>query len=157
MYPFVTSRDTNTASFLTEAGISPQLVDEIILAIRTYAIRVAGNSGPFPNEITWDELSKRVGKNIKEKTTVTKKTRRVAEFDTEVVKKAIMINRPTQIALQFLNYLFPQDENKNSWNSLTKEAKDYINKLEEDLNVPITLTGTSKSNEGMVDRRGAIK
>lgn len=153
IYPFVTSRDTNAANFLTEAGISPRLVDEIILVIRTYPIRVAGNSGPLPNELTWEELSKRVGKKIEEITTVTKKVRRVAEFDIESVKKAIMVNRPTQIALQFLNYLFPRDEGKNSWDFLSQEARNYVENLERDLQVPITLIGTAQSNEGMIDRR----
>ena len=153
IYPFVTSRDTNVANFLAEAGISPRLASEIILVIRTYPIRVAGNSGPLPNEITWKELSNRIGKEVEEKTTVTKKVRRVAEFDIEIVKKAVFINRPTQIALQFLNYLYPQDENKNSWDFLSQEAKTYIENLEHDLGVPITLIGTGQANEAMIDRR----
>lgn len=153
IYPFVTSRDTSAANFLAETGISPRLATEIILVIRTYPIRVAGNSGPLQNEISWEDLSKRVGKNVIERTTVTKKIRRVGEFDIEVVKKAIRINRPTQIALQFLNYLYPQDEDKSSWDSLTKEAKNYIANLERELGVPITLIGTGLSNRAMVDRR----
>lgn len=153
IYPFVTSRDTNASNFLAEAGISPLLATEIILVIRTYPIRVAGNSGPLTNEITWEELSNRIGKKVEETTTVTKKVRRVAEFDVEIVKTAISINRPTQIALQFLNYLYPQDENKDSWESLSNEAKTYIENLERDLEVPITLIGTGQSNKAMIDRR----
>lgn len=153
IYPFVTSRDTTAANFLAEAGISPRLASEIILVIRTYPIRVAGNSGPLPNEITWEELSNRIGKQVQEITTVTKKVRRVAEFDIEIVKRAISVNRPTQIALQFLNYFYPEDEGKNSWDSLSQEAKTYIENLERDLKVPITLIGTAQSNEGMIDRR----
>ena len=153
IYPFVTSRDTNAANFLAEAGISPRLASEIILVIRTYPIRVAGNSGPLPNEITWKELSDRIGKEVEETTTVTKKIRRVAEFDIEIVKKAILVNRPTQIALQFLNYLYPLDENKKTWGSLNQESKTYIENLERDLGVPITLIGTGQSNEAMIDRR----
>jgi len=153
IYPFVTSRDTTAANFLTEAGISPLFVDEIILVIRTYPIRVAGNSGPLLNEITWKELSKRIGKEVEERTTVTKKVRRVAEFDIEIIKKAILINRPTQIALQFLNYLFPKDEGKDSWDSLSQEAKTYVENLEQDLKIPITLIGTAQSNKGMITRR----
>jgi adenylosuccinate synthase len=153
IYPFVTSRDTGAANFLAEAGISPLLATEIILVIRTYPIRVAGNSGPLLKEITWEELSDRIGKKVEEKTTVTKKIRRVAEFDIDLIKKAILINRPTQIALQFLNYLYPQDENKNSWDGLSIEAKKYITSLESNLGVPITLIGTGRDNEAMIDRR----
>ncbi len=156
IYPFVTSRDTNAANFLAEAGISPLLATDVILVIRTYPIRVSGNSGPLRHEITWGELSDRIGKKVEETTTVTKKVRRVAEFDVEIVKKAVLINRPTQIALQFLNYLYPQDENKNSWDSLSEEAKIYIVNLERTLGVPITLIGTGQSNEAMIDRRKMI-
>lgn len=156
-YPYVTSRDTNASNFLAEAGISPMLVTDIILVIRTYPIRVAGNSGPLPYEITWEELSRRIGKHVEEKTTVTKKIRRVAEFDIEIVRRAILINRPTQIALQFLNYLYPHDEGKNSWESLSEEARNYIENLERELGVPITLIGTGQLNEAMIDRRKGIK
>lgn len=153
IYPFVTSRDTNTSTFLAEAGISPLAVKDIILVIRTYPIRVAGNSGPLKNEITWEELSKRAGKNIEERTTVTNRIRRVGEFDIDIVKKAISINRPTQIALQFLNYLYPQDENKNTWESLSEDTKKYIKNLERELGIPITLIGTGRENNAMIDRR----
>jgi adenylosuccinate synthase len=152
-YPYTTSRDTTAMGFLAEAGISPMCVKDIILVIRTYPIRVAGTSGPFPNEISWEGLSEKVGKVIIEKTTVTQKVRRVAEFDIGIVKKAIEINRPTQIALQFLNYLFPKDENKNKWDDLSIEAKEYIENLETDLKTPITLIGTGQFNEAMIDKR----
>lgn len=152
-YPFVTSRDTSAAEFLAEAGISPLCVEEVILVVRTYPIRVAGNSGPLPYEITWEELSWKNGKHIEEVTTVTGNVRRVAHLDSELVKKAIEINRPTQIALQFLNYVFPEDEGKNKWGDLTSQAQSYIRELEELWGVPITLIGTHKENSGMIDRR----
>lgn len=152
-YPFVTSRDTSAAEFLAEAGVSPLCVEEIILVVRTYPIRVAGNSGSLPYEITWQELSQKHGKDIEEVTTVTGNVRRVARLDPELVKKSIEINRPTQIALQFLNYVFPDDEGKNNWSELTSQAKSYVKKLEELWRVPITLIGTHRDNSGMIDRR----
>ncbi len=153
IYPFVTSRDATAANFLAEAGISPLLVTDIILVMRTFPIRVAGNSGPLPHEITWEELSRRIGKEVVERTTVTKKIRRVAEFDLAIVQKAILVNRPTQIALQFLNYLYPQDEGKCTWEALSGDAKGYVDALERELGVPITLVGTGQENAAMIDRR----
>lgn len=152
-YPYVTSRDTTATNFLAEAGISPLSVKEIILVVRTYPIRVAGSSGPLIHQISWGDLSKKIGKEIKETSTVTNKTRRVAEFDIKIVKKAIQVNRPTQIALQFLNYVFPEDENKSAWTELSKGAQEYIQNLEKELCVPITLIGTGQKNEAMIDRR----
>lgn len=152
-YPFVTSRDTSAANFLAESGLSPRLVTDIVLVIRTYPIRVAGNSGPLKNETTWATISDHVGRPTTELSTVTQKIRRVARFDPDLVKRAIQINRPTQIALQFLNYEFPKDENATNWSELSDDAKRYIQQLEKDLCVPITLIGTGADPEAMIDRR----
>jgi len=40
-YPHVTSRDTNVAGCLAEAGIAPARVGHVVLVVRTYPIRVA--------------------------------------------------------------------------------------------------------------------
>lgn len=155
-YPYVTSRDTTAANFLAEAGISPLAVKDIILVLRTYPIRVAGPSGPLANEISWVELSQKIGQPVEELSTVTRKVRRVAEFDLELVKRAIQANRPTQIALQFLNYLFPKDENVTTWEDLSPEAKNYLEQLEQTLQVPITLIGTGRAHEAMIDQRQSV-
>lgn len=55
-YPYTTSRMTTSANWLAEAGISPRRRIETALVIRTYPIRVAGNSGPLPSETTWQTL-----------------------------------------------------------------------------------------------------
>ena len=44
-FPHVTSRDTTAAGFIMETGMSPRQVDEIVLVIRTFPIRVGGASG----------------------------------------------------------------------------------------------------------------
>jgi adenylosuccinate synthase len=104
-YPYVTSRDTTAAAFLSETGLSPVDVDQIILTIRAFPIRVSGNSGPLPNEIDWGTLSTSIGCDTREYTSVTKQLRRVAEFDTEIVRRAIEINNPTTIVLNHLDYI----------------------------------------------------
>lgn len=59
-YPFTTSRQTNAATWLAECGLSPKCDLEVVLVARTYPIRVAGNSGPLPNEISWVLLAQLV-------------------------------------------------------------------------------------------------
>lgn len=154
-YPYVTSHDTTASSFAAEAGVSPKLVDEIILVIRTFPIRVAGNSGPLEDEINWSEVSKITGREIIERTTVTNHVRRVGKFNLSKVQKAVLINRPTQIALQFLNYLFPEVEDVQQWDQLSKKAQAYILDLEKKLGVPVTLVGTGADIKSMIDRRMA--
>ncbi len=104
-YPNTTSRDTTAAGFLSEAGLSPLDVDEVIMVIRTFPIRVAGNSGPLNDEISWDLLSKSTDNDIKEYTTATNKLRRVGRFDSAIVAKAIVSNNPNIIVLNHLDYI----------------------------------------------------
>lgn len=61
-HPYVTSRQTTATNWLTEAGFSPNLNTEIALICRTHPIRVAGNSGPMPNEIDWVSLIRRINR-----------------------------------------------------------------------------------------------
>ena len=110
-YPFATSRDTTAAGFLSETGLSPLDVTNIIMVIRSFPIRVAGNSGPLPKEITWDDVTAHSNNTspIREYTSVTKRLRRVALFDAEIVKKAISVNNPNIIVLNHLDYIGEPD------------------------------------------------
>ena len=60
-YPRVTSRDTTAAAFVAEAGVSPLDVDEVVLVIRAFPIRVAGDSGPLPKETDWQTIAREGG------------------------------------------------------------------------------------------------
>lgn len=107
-WPYCTSIDTNAAGIISEVGIAPTRVTNVLMVVRTYPIRVAGNSGPMQGEITWEELSNRLGKDITpEHTTVTKKIRRIAEWDDDLFEQALVLNAPTEIALTFADYVDP--------------------------------------------------
>ena len=153
-YPYATSRDTTASGFLSEVGVSPRLVTDIIMAIRTYPIRVAGKSGPLKNEITWEEVRKRSGypTDIREFTTTTKKLRRIGLFDIELVKQAAMINRPTQIALHGADYLSHQNKLVTTYDGLDPLACFFIKNLEDALRIPVSIIGTGSANEELIDR-----
>lgn len=106
-YPYVTSRDTSAASILSETGLSPFDVEEIVMVIRSYPIRVSGNSGPLPNEITWHDLSKELNRSfdMTEYTSCTKRVRRVARFDADVVIRSLICNSPNVIVLNHMDYV----------------------------------------------------
>ena len=107
-YPYCTSIDTNAAGIISEVGIAPSRVTDVLMVVRSYPIRVAGNSGPMNYEITWEELNERLGKKITpEKTTVTKKVRRIAEWDNDLFNQSMLLNAPTEIALTFADYIDP--------------------------------------------------
>lgn len=105
-WPYCTSVDTNAAGIIAEVGVAPSRVSDVLMVCRTYPIRVAGNSGPMMGEITWEELSRRVGRDlVPERTTVTHKIRRIAEWDDVLFSKSCVLNAPTEIALTFCDYV----------------------------------------------------
>ena len=153
-YPYVTSRDTTAAAFLSEAGLSPLFVDQIVMVIRAFPIRVAGNSGPLLNEISWKQVTKESGssENIEEQTTVTKKTRRVAKFDADIVKQAILRNSPTHIALNHLDYI---DYDCSVLGHITSTANKFIQRVEKDIGSNIDYFGFNPSS--IFDKELVIK
>jgi adenylosuccinate synthase len=131
-YPRCTSRDTTASGFLSEVGVSPRLVTEIIVVFRTFPIRVAGEqAGPLKDETTWEWIRAESGcpVNIEERTSVTNNLRRVARFDWELAQKAIMVNRPTRLALNGLDYLNYGNRAVCDLDSLTAEARTFIDRL----------------------------
>lgn len=143
-YPFVTSRDTSASGFASEVGLSPRSIDEIIMVVRTFPIRVGGPSGPFANEISWDTIRERSNAphSIPEFTSVTKKLRRVAEFDLEAVKIACAYNRPTSLAVMGLDRLDYQNSGFTDVEDLTGTARAFLTTLHKSTAVRIEYAGT---------------
>jgi adenylosuccinate synthase len=144
VYPFVTSRDTTAAGFAMEVGLSPRLIDEIVMVVRTFPIRVGGPSGPFSNEITWEEVGRLAGspETIPEYTSVTRRLRRVAHFDMDAVKLASGYNRPTSLAVMGLDRLDHKNVHATKWTQLSDCAKQFIANLESSTSVPVSVVGT---------------
>jgi adenylosuccinate synthase len=143
-YPFVTSRDTTASAFCAEAGLSPRLVDRIIMVVRTFPIRVGGPSGPLPQETTWEEIQAISGAPVMmpEFTSVTKRLRRVAHFDLEMIKLACLYNAPTALAVMGLDRLDFRDSGVTQFKDLTPRARHFLESLELATQVPVELAGT---------------
>lgn len=144
-WPKATSRDTTAAGFLSEAGLSPFDVDQIILVIRCHPIRVAGDSGPLPNETSWSAIAQASGilGELSEFTSVTQKLRRVGSFDAEVVKKAIRCNRPTEIVLNHVDYV---DARVRGSDNLSNKAEDFVRKTELLIGQAVDWIGTDEKS-----------
>jgi len=144
-YPRSTSRDTTASGFLSEVGISPRMVTDIVVVLRTFPIRVAGQqAGPLKEEITWEQLRAESGypHMIEERTSVTNKLRRVARFDWELGRTAITINRPTCIAINGLDYLDYRNRGVVDFDSLTDEAKIFVERLKSFYSCRVSYLGT---------------
>ena len=154
-YPYATSRDTTAAAFISEVGLSPLAVTSIIMAVRTFPIRVEGNSGPLENEITWQELREISGYpyDVNEFTTATNRLRRVGKFDLELVKRAVIVNKPTEMVLHGADYLDFANLGIRRYEALKNNAREFISYLESQFGIPINLIGTGPKEDDFVDRK----
>jgi adenylosuccinate synthase len=147
-YPYVTSRDTSAAAMLSEAGLGPRRADEIIVVFKSYLTRVG--EGPLPGEMSVEEA---VEKGFYEEATVTGRARRAAPFSLELARRAVHINTATQVAVTKLDVLFPEASGKTRWSDLPREARKWVNVLEEELDTPVTLLGTGEEAGLTIDMR----
>ncbi len=105
-FPFCTSRDTSVAGIVSAAQLPLQHIRDVYGVYRTFPIRVAGNSGPLTEELTWDKVAEISGyQKLQEITTVTKRVRRVGAFDFKFYVESILSNGVTRPVFTFMNYL----------------------------------------------------
>lgn len=170
-YPHVTSRDTNVAGCLAEAGVSPKRVRRVIMVVRTTPIRVGDpdggvhTSGKLKNETSFDVISEQAGldpEEVKsaEKTSTTKRERRVGWFDWEQFRRACILNSPTDIALTFADYLSAENQNARRFEQLTDDTIKFIEELEHVAQAPVSIINTrfpkleqAPDLRSMIDRR----
>lgn len=158
-YPYVTSRDTTAAALAAQVGFGPRDINRVVLVARTFPIRVAGNSGPFwPDsaETDWETLGVDAQK---EKTTVTKKIRRVATFSYAQIREAVKLNSATDIALTFADYLAPElAGQKGPVAAAATDSYDHVGpmvrKIEDQTGVPVTMIGTGP--DSVIDRSPGV-
>ncbi|HEV7767816.1 MAG TPA: adenylosuccinate synthetase [Thermoanaerobaculia bacterium] len=163
-YAWVTSRDTTASGALAEAGIGPCRVRKVVMVVRTYPIRVqnppvdGATSGPMGRELDWQDVSDRSGIPVdelrkKEKTSTTKKDRRVAEFDWALLRRAATLNSPTDIALSFTDYLSIENRKARRYEQLTSPTLRFIEEIERVAIAPVSLIVTRFAFRSIIDRR----
>lgn len=141
-WPYTTNHDTNAAQMAADCGIPPRFVNRCLLVMRTLPIRVAGNSGPMQGELTWDDVSELAKRPVTEQTTVTKKTRRIAQWDPALVDKAVTLNAPTSLAINFLDYISPEVRGVNKESDLNEKAWSFIEYVHQMWDTPVLMAGT---------------
>lgn len=156
-YPSVTSRDTNVAGCLAESGIAPARVRKVVLVVRTYPIRVGGNSGPLTTELEWSEIEARSGLeglSDKEHTSKTGRLRRVGEPEWDLLRSAALHNAPTDIALTFADYIDARNCDAWRFEQLTDETIQFIDEVERVTGARVSLISTGfMPHRGIIDRR----
>lgn len=161
-YPYVTSRDTTVSGCLAEAGIPPTKVRRVVMVCRTYPIRVqnpdGATSGPMSQEISLDEIAVRSGLKLEElekaeRTSTTGRERRIGEFDWQLLRKASLLNRPTDIALTFTDYLTVNNRSAKRFEQLDAATINLIEEIERVSEARVSLIGTGFNLRSIIDRR----
>ena len=113
-YPKCTSRDCWVGQGIADAGINPKYLENSAMVCRTYPIRVGhiydatgqkvGDSGgwyPDSTELSWAENFPKIEP---ERTTVTKRVRRIASWSSIQYRSALSLNCPSHVFITFVNY-----------------------------------------------------
>jgi adenylosuccinate synthase len=141
-WPFVTSANCTAAQLMSDAGIGMIGEFETMIVFRSFPIRVGGNSGLLPNELTWEQMAERVPGVTPERTTVTNKIRRIGEFDSDLSREAVMVNGATEQALTFADYIDPSCAGETEWYKLPPKVRTFMDKLEDWHGIPVAMVGT---------------
>jgi adenylosuccinate synthase len=147
-YPYVTSKDVTASGICADIGIGPKRVDDVLVVFKAYVTRVGG--GPLQNELSEDEAKKR---GWLEFGSVTGRQRRASPFDMDLAKKAIRINSATQLAVTKMDVLYPQCARVREYAKLPVEARKFIENIEAETGLKVTLIGTGPELYDVVDRR----
>jgi len=147
-YPYTTSKDVCASAACSDVGIGPTRVDEVILVLKAYVTRVG--AGELPGEISPEEAKRR---GWDEYGTVTGRQRRAAPFNFDLARRAVMLNGATQIALTKLDILYPECKGARSYEELPPEAREFVERIERELCIPVTLIGTGPELYEIIDRR----
>ena len=160
--PYVTSRDTTVSGCLAETGIPPGKVRRVIMVCRTYPIRVEspvqGTSGPMSQEISLEAISERSGIALEglegtERTSTTDRERRIGEFDWVLLREASLLNRPTDIALTFSDYLTINNRDAKRFEQLHPDTINFIQEIERVSGARVSLISTGFNPRSIIDRR----
>jgi adenylosuccinate synthase len=147
-YPYVTSKDVTASGICSDIGIGPKKVDEVLLVFKAYVTRVGG--GPLQNELSEDEAKRR---GWLEFGSVTGRQRRASPFDMDLAKKAIRINSATQLAVTKMDVLHPQCVGVREYAKMPEEARKFIENIECETGLKVTLIGTGPELYDVIDRR----
>lgn len=101
-YPYVTSSNTTAGGACIGTGVSPLDIGKIIGVAKAYTTRVG--RGPFPTQFS-QKLMERIRRKGKEFGATTGRPRRCGWFDAVVVRRAITVNHPRELAITKLDVL----------------------------------------------------
>lgn len=188
-YPYVTSSNTTAGAVAVGSGFGPLYLDYVLGISKAYTTRVG--AGPFPTEL-FDEFGARLAEKGNEFGATTGRARRCGWFDAALLRRAVMLNSFSAMALTKLDVLDGLETIKicvgyqlqektlsmapstladfqacepiyeelpgweettfgiKSYDELPKNAKAYIKRIEELLDVPVTMIATGPERDQII-------
>lgn len=146
-YPYTTSRDTTAAALCSETGVGIKHVTDIILVIKAFPTR--NHAGLLPNEMPTENAD---GMGFVQYSTEGIR-RRVGLFDINIVRKAVIVNSATSIALTCVDFIDPSVRGCKCFDELSSNVKKLVRLIEEELKIPVVLISTGKKTLDIIDRR----
>ncbi len=101
-YPYVTSSNTTAGAASVGSGFGLLNFDAVIGICKAYSTRVGG--GPFPSELN-NEIGKHLAERGNEFGSVTGRPRRCGWFDAVALRKTVLINGLSELALTKLDVM----------------------------------------------------
>ena len=150
-YPYVTSKDVTASAICSDVGVGPTKVDDVIVVFKAFVTRVG--AGPLPGELSQEELERRGWVEVG---SVTGRRRRAAPFNFDLARRAVMLNGATQVALTKVDVLYPECRGAREFEELPREAREFVERIERELKVPVTLIGTGPEVSEIIDRRAEL-
>lgn len=173
-YPTCTFRDCTSQQAWADFCLTPDLIGDVYLNVRSYPIRVGSNyrdgiqvgySGDFCDdqiETTWEKIAadaefppdEAAQLAERERTTVTKKIRRVATQSWTLLADSAKATGATKLILNFPQYIhwssYRVRGGKEVVKTLHPKVREYMDKMEEVTNLPLVMVGTSAEHDDYI-------
>jgi adenylosuccinate synthase len=147
-YPYCTAKDVCASAICSDIGLGPTKVTDVITVFKAFVTRVG--EGPLEGQLSRAEAARR---GWIEYGTVTRRERRAAPFNFNLAKRAVRLNGATKAAVTKLDVVFPEIKGLTKFENISRAAKQFIENIENEIKIPVSLIGTGPSSEHVIDRR----
>jgi adenylosuccinate synthase len=174
-YPYCTFRDCTPQQAYADFMLLPSMIGDIYLNVRSFPIRVGSNfdasgkqvgySGDFCDdqvETTWEQIAKdaemppdeAAALAERERTTVTKKIRRVATQSWSLLQNAAKATGATKLVLNFPQYIhwsaYRMRGGTEMLSKLHPKVRAYLDKMEDTTGLKVCMIGTSAEHDDYI-------
>jgi adenylosuccinate synthase len=172
-FPWSTAKDVTISNMCSELGLSTKRIEKVIGVVRLVFMRVSGPSGPTGGqEISYDDVEKRTGlrqpnhkrmqgDSMKWTSTVGKAAgatdeERLFDFSMEELIYSHSVNGYDELAVTFCDMHRKGNYRVTKWEDLHIDTRNDILRIQETLNVPVTLVRTGQGEHDNIWTPGGV-